>query len=118
MERKKEVNWLKIRRKTIVGLSICLSPVILAQIGYYCQRFYEAHNVSINNTNYGSFFAMLGFVVIVIIMNLIGIIDNRKILNDVHNITQILLQVVLEDSEENKANTKEIISFVKKYGGK
>lgn len=117
MKEKKEVNWLKFRRKAVVVSGIVISPILLSQIGYYCQRFYEANNLTFDKTNYGSFFAMLGFTVIIVLMNLLNMIDNRKILKDVHNITQILLQVVLEDNDENKSKLNEILGIAKKYGG-
>lgn len=132
MEReKKKVNWLKVGRKCIVTLGIILSPILLMQIGYYCTDYYRFSNINVNTSNYIPFLIMLSFMVVIVLVNLINTYSNHKLTkevlkvtennkeltSDIHNILQILLQVVLEDSEKIQTKIDDVLLFINKYRG-
>lgn len=119
MERKRiKGKWLKYQRKILVGLGIALSPIVLSMIGYYCKKYYEVHNITINSQNDFIFFSMLGFIVIITLANFVNTLYAKKMSKDTHNIVEILFEVYLEDTERFKSYGDKILKYFEKYGGK
>lgn len=119
MERKKlKQKWLKYQRKILVGTGIALSPVVLSMIGYYCQEYYNFHNINVNSQNYLIFFLMLAFVVVITLANFVNTLYTKRLTKDTHNIVEILVEMYLEDTEKFKNYGEKIMNYFNKYGGK
>lgn len=106
----------KFGRKTLIGTGICLSPVVLFMVGYYISEYMKSNKITIDTNNHIIFFTMLSFVVIIVLAQFVTVLYQNKLTKDIHEMTQILCEILLEDGKVAKKYFEQITSFLQRNG--